>query len=57
MACISAPIDFLGLNYYRPDYVRLGDWDDLRRGESPYRDIPGWSTTSRPSSRRRTWAG
>jgi beta-glucosidase len=41
MACISAPIDFLGLNYYRPYYVRLGDWDDLRRGESPLPGHPG----------------
>jgi beta-glucosidase len=38
---ISAPIDFLGLNYYTPHYVRLGDWDDLRQGESPLADHPG----------------
>jgi beta-glucosidase len=35
MRTICAPIDFLGLNYYSPHYVRLGDWDDLRVGESP----------------------
>ena len=38
---ICAPVDFLGLNYYSPHYVRLGDWDDLRRGESPLADHPG----------------
>ena len=32
---ISAPIDFFGLNYYRPHYVRRGDWADLRVGEDP----------------------
>ena len=41
MSTISAPIDFLGLNYYAPHYVRLGDWDDLRRGESPLPGHPG----------------
>jgi beta-glucosidase len=41
MRTISAPIDFLGLNYYSPHYVRLGDWDDLRVGESPLAGHPG----------------
>jgi len=41
MACIAAPIDFLGLNYYRPYYVRLGDWDDLRFSEKPVPGHPG----------------
>jgi beta-glucosidase len=41
MACISAPIDFLGLNYYTPHYIRLGDWNDLRRTESPIPGHPG----------------
>ncbi len=41
MAQISAPLDFLGLNYYCPHYVRVGDWDDLRRGESPMPGYPG----------------
>ena len=40
MELIAAPIDFLGINYYCPYYVRPGDWDDLRRGESP---VPGHS--------------
>jgi beta-glucosidase len=41
MRAICAPIDFLGLNYYSPHYVRIGDWDDLREGESPLADHPG----------------
>lgn len=41
MRTISAPIDFLGLNYYSPYYVGLGDWDDLRLGESPLPGHPG----------------
>jgi beta-glucosidase len=41
MATISTLIDFLGLNYYCPYYVRLGDWDDLRREESPTPGHPG----------------
>jgi len=41
MRTICAPIDFLGLNYYCPHYVRIGDWDDLRVGESPLAGHPG----------------
>ena len=41
MRAICAPIDFLGLNYYSPHYVRLGDWDDLRQGESALAGHPG----------------
>jgi beta-glucosidase len=41
MAAISAPGDFLALNYYCPYYVRRGDWDDLRLGESPLPGHPG----------------
>ncbi len=41
MRTISAPVDFLGLNYYSPYYVGLGDWDDLRRGETPLPGHPG----------------
>ena len=41
MQLISAPVDFLGVNYYSPHYVRLGDWDDLRRDESPLAGHPG----------------
>jgi beta-glucosidase len=41
MELISAPLDFLGINYYCPYYVRLGDWEDLRRGEQPLPGHPG----------------
>jgi beta-glucosidase len=41
MQTISAPVDFLGLNYYSPYYVGVGDPDDLRRGESPLPGHPG----------------
>jgi beta-glucosidase len=41
MELISAPIDFFGLNYYRPHYVRSGDWSDLRIGETPVPGHPG----------------
>jgi beta-glucosidase len=41
MRAICAPVDFVGLNYYSPHYVRLGDWEDLRRGESPLAGHPG----------------
>ncbi len=44
LALISAPIDFFGLNYYRPHYLRRGDRFDLRVGESA---IPGWRGTVR----------
>jgi len=38
---ICRPIDFLGVNYYSPAYLRRGDWSDLRRNESPHRGLPG----------------
>ncbi len=39
---ISQPIDFLGVNYYSPVYLRAGDPDDLRRNEEPARcELPG----------------
>jgi beta-glucosidase len=41
MQVIGAPIDFLGVNYYCPYYVRLGDWSDLRLSESPTSGHPG----------------
>jgi beta-glucosidase len=34
---IRQPIDFLGLNYYSPVYLRPGDPADLRLGEEPCR--------------------
>ncbi len=39
---IGAPIDFLGVNYYRPHFIRSGDWDDLRLGEHVIGDFPGF---------------
>jgi beta-glucosidase len=42
MDVIGAPIDFLGLNYYRPHNIRRGDWSDLRLGEQPISGFPGF---------------
>jgi beta-glucosidase len=42
MDLISAPIDFLGVNFYRAHYIRSGDWNDLRRGEVPLMGHPGF---------------
>ena len=39
MAAISAPIDFLGVNYYRPQHLRAGDPARLRLREFP--PVPG----------------
>jgi beta-glucosidase len=42
MAVISAPIDFLGVNYYRPGTVGWrGEQDELRRGEARISGYPG----------------
>jgi beta-glucosidase len=42
LAAISAPIDFLGVNYYAPIFLRAGDPADLRRNEQPARcPVPG----------------
>ncbi len=40
---IGQPIDFLGVNYYAPVFIRAGDPDDLRRGEKRVAggDLPG----------------
>jgi len=42
LTAISAPVDFIGVNYYRPHYVRSGDWSNLRLGETPVPDHPGF---------------
>ncbi|MGO9972319.1 MAG: GH1 family beta-glucosidase [Solirubrobacteraceae bacterium] len=42
MELISAPIDFLGVNYYRPHYIRRGAWSDLRLDETPLTEHPGY---------------
>ncbi len=42
LATIHQPLDFLGINYYAPVYLRAGDRDDLRRNEHVLRqDTPG----------------
>jgi beta-glucosidase len=42
METISQPVDFLGVNYYAPVYLRGGDPADLRRHEKPVRaGLPG----------------
>jgi beta-glucosidase len=42
MDIIRQPVDFLGVNYYAPVYLRAGDPDDLRRGEEPaHCGVPG----------------
>ena len=39
---ISQPIDFVGVNYYSPVYLRPGDPADLRQHEEPARcELPG----------------
>jgi beta-glucosidase len=42
LATIHQPLDFLGINYYAPVYLREGDKDDLRRDEHVLRqDLAG----------------
>jgi beta-glucosidase len=41
MQLISAPVDFLGVNYYSPHYVKLGDTSMLRRDEEASAGRPG----------------
>ncbi len=39
---IRQPLDFLGVNYYSPIFLRAGDPSDLRRNENPARcQVPG----------------
>ncbi len=57
MATISQPIEFLGVNYYSPVYLRSGDPDDLRRHEEPARcELPG-VVEYRPTGLKRTAMG
>jgi Beta-glucosidase/6-phospho-beta-glucosidase/beta-galactosidase len=45
---IKAPLDFLGVNYYSPIFLRAGDPGDLRRNENPpAASCRGWSSTCR----------
>ena len=42
MEAICQPLDFLGVNYYFPVYLRAGDPADLRQHEVPARaGVPG----------------
>jgi beta-glucosidase len=42
METISQPLDFLGVNYYAPVYLRAGNPADLRQHEEPARcEVPG----------------
>jgi len=51
---IAAPIDFLGVNYYRPHFIRRGDWEDLRLGETPVTGYPGFVEYLAPGQERTT---
>jgi beta-glucosidase len=42
MALISAPIDCLGINYYRPHLIRRGDPERLLLGEIALEEAPGF---------------
>ena len=54
---ISQPVDFIGVNYYSPVYLRAGDPADLRRNEEPARcGLPG-VVEYRPAELRRTPMG
>jgi beta-glucosidase len=53
---INAPIDFLGINYYFPIYVRYGDWGALGRGETRRVGHPG-VVTYRPEELEQTSMG
>jgi len=54
---ISQRLDFLGVNYYSPIFLRAGDPDDLRRYEEPARSgVPG-VVEYRPAELERTTMG
>ena len=55
LATISAPLDFLGVNYYAGQYLRAGDPDDLRKHESKS-GLPG-VVEYRPADLERTAMG
>jgi beta-glucosidase len=52
MELIGAPIDFLGVNYYRPHHIRRGQWSDLRVGEHPIPGFPGFVEYQAPGQER-----
>jgi beta-glucosidase len=52
MELIGAPLDFIGINYYRPHHIRRGDRRQLRAGEEPLSDQPGYVEYLAPSDPR-----
>jgi beta-glucosidase len=57
MQIISQPLDFLGVNYYAPVFLRAGDPGDLRQNEEPARSgVPG-VVEYRPAELERTTMG
>ncbi len=57
LAAIGAPIDFLGVNYYSPIYLRHGDPADLRAHEATTTLAPGAVVEYRPPELTRTAMG
>jgi beta-glucosidase len=57
LEAIGQPLDFLGVNYYSPIFLRSGDAADLRRNEEPPRcGLPG-VVEYRPAELERTTMG
>jgi beta-glucosidase len=57
METIMQPLDFLGVNYYSPVYLRAGDPGDLRRGEEAARCGTPGVVEYRPDRLERTSMG
>jgi beta-glucosidase len=57
METIMQPLDFLGVNYYSPVYLRAGDPGDLRRGEETARCGTPGVVEYRPDRLERTSMG
>jgi beta-glucosidase len=54
---ISQPLDFLGVNYYSPVFLRVGDPSDLRRNEEPARSGVAGVVEYQPGELERTTMG
>jgi beta-glucosidase len=57
METISQPLDFLGVNYYSPLFLRAGDPSDLRLNEEPARSGAPGVVEYRPDQFERTTMG
>ena len=57
LALIGQRLDFLGVNYYSPIFLRAGDPDDLRRDEEPSRSATPGVVEYRPDEFERTTMG